>query len=257
MANDIKKPEPKKHSFFHQHLNFKKDGPFNTYFNILIGYIDSVIFLNLFFILTSILVFSFGPSLCAVVATYNDLANNKDEKRYRAYFKHFKEYLTIPMIIFGVLYLGFLCLAVYSSWFYFLNTQNSLWFYIPFILTLLIFLLLTVFATYLTQLYVRMDVNFKTIFKNALLLTFSKGANALLCVFSFALFFVLPFLLIEYLFLFFIIIGFSVCILSCNMSVYSVVDKFLIKTSDEEEKGEKPIKTDLIDKKYKNTIRNK
>jgi uncharacterized membrane protein YesL len=240
----------KKKGFLHAHLNFRKDGAFMTYINILIGYLDTVVAVNFFFLLTSVGVITIGPGLEAMNEVFNDIADNRTEKRYRSYFRHFKESFNVPLIVFGLLLAGLMAGFSYAFIFAFMNLNKHSWIVSIMILSVFFMFFLSRFASYVFLQYARMKLSFKQILKNSFYLAAGYPKALVLTDLSFLICIVVPLIFIEYAFPFLLIIGFSLLVLSSMMSVYSIVDHYVIKGEEDEEgepKEDKPnFRLDLI-----------
>ena len=223
-------PEPeKKRRYFHGHLSVRKYGVFATYINILIGYIETVIFYNFFFLASSVGVITIGPGLASLHWCFYDLSMNRTEKRYRLYWKHFKDSFHLPIIFFGFLMTAFWAGLIYLFYFCLLNLNTASWLIGPLILGVVLYLYSARVSAYVYLQYVRLALPFSTILKNAFLLSSGYWKNALLCDLAFLVLFNVPLFLIEYCWSIVLVITLAWSVLSCEMSLYSVVDQYAIK----------------------------
>ncbi|MDD6240057.1 MAG: DUF624 domain-containing protein [Eubacteriales bacterium] len=242
-------------SFFHRALR-RKDGAFKNYISILIGYIDTVILYNFFFIGVSLGIVTIGPALVGMVDCYNEFLNNHTEHRYRLFFKKFKENFNLPNVIVGLIFTGCLASIFYLFLFFSQNWGSHawiipLWVFANFVLLYLV----TSFAFYALG-KVRMQLDTKTILSNSFKLAAGSLGSSLMAGLGFAAFFLVPLIFFEYCFPLLIVISFSGAMLSCMMAVYPALDPFVLITPEEEEleeeeyqKDEKPhLRLDLIDK---------
>lgn len=249
----------KKKGFFHARLSVKKDGPFRTYINILIGYIDTVVLMNFFFIGTSLGIVTIGPGLAAMYDVYEDIAENRNEHRYRAYFRHFKEEFNLPNVLVGLLSVLVMAGLSYAFYFFFLNVKSYIWFTIPMILSILLILYINRFLAYYFLQNSRLNLSFKSRIHNSFLLSIAYIKNLLLCDLGFAVLFLVPLIFIEYCFPLLIVITFSSTSLSCMMSIYSVVNKYALRDIDydpaEIKETEPNLRLDLINNKKQETVK--
>lgn len=246
-------PEKKKKTFFHHSLS-RKDSPFANYINILIGYADSRVLYNLFFILVSLGIVTIGPAFVARTDCFNDFIGDKTEKRYRLFFKKLKENFSLPNVLFGIILTLVEAALGYLFVFCRTNFKASTYLIVPWICT--VFLqgyLAVVFAFYALR-KVRRDLPTKTILKNAFILAIGGGKSSILSLFSFLILMVLPLFFFEYCFVLFILIEFSWITLSRRRSSYSLVDKYVLynpEAIEEEEHPKEPkanLRLDLIQK---------
>jgi hypothetical protein len=254
----MSEPE-KKRKLFHGRQSFKKYGSFSTYINLLIGYMDTVVLLNFFFILTSLGVITIGPGLLSMNQVYNDIIDNRTQHRYRAYFRYFKEDFRLSYILFGLLFVGCLCGLAYGGLFAFMNLAEHVW--VASILVLVVFFMcyLSRVAAFFFLQTARMELPFKTILSNS----FKLASGSLKCLalsdLSFLVLLLLPALYIQYTFPYLIIIGFGWLVLSCMMSVYGEVDPYVLKKDDDDGSEVKEedvhLRLDLLDKEEKNPVK--
>ncbi|MCH3966903.1 MAG: YesL family protein [Bacilli bacterium] len=247
------KEKKQKKSFFHARLSFKRDGPFRTYINILIGYIDSVVLMNFFFLAVSLGIITIGPGLAALYDSYEDLAENRSQKRYRGYFRHFKEEFKLGNILVGFLSTAVLAGLSYSFYFFFLNVKNQIWLTIPVVLTVLVVFFLNRFVAYFFLQNARLKLPVSTILHNSFLLSLAYIKNALICDLGFLAFFLVPLMFLEYCIPVLAVLSFSGAALSCEMSLYSVVDKYCLKDPNldpaEIKEDDPHLRLDLLDQK--------
>lgn len=243
-----KSEKEKKHLFFR---NLKRDdSPFKNFISILIGYADTVLLYNIFFIVTSLGIVTIGPSIVAMVDCFNDFVANKTEHRYRKFFQYIKRNFNVENIILGILFTGLLAGLCYLFIFFLINTPKNQWMIVPWILAHLLMIYSVCFFSFYSLMKVRMDLPTKTIIINSLKLAAGSIKSILFVLLSFAIIFFVPLIFIEYTFPLFILISFSATILACMMSCYKEVDKYVIYMPDdlevkEDKKGD--INFDLID----------
>ncbi len=242
-----------KKTFFHGRLSFRKYGSFPTYINILIGYIDTVLILNLFFLVTSLGIITIGPGLAAMHQVYEDIIGNRTEKRYRAYFRYFAEDFTFPIILFGLLLTAMMAGFSYGFFFFQLNFSAYPWMVVFFVLDIVVFLFLARLSAYFFTQFARMTLPFKTLFSNALRLSLGYFRNLLVCDLGFVVFFGLPLIFVDRAFPVFLIIGFAGTVLSCMMSVYGPVNNYVLMEdkpdTDDVPETKATLHLDLIDTK--------
>ena len=82
---------------------------------------------------------------------------------------------------------------------------------------------------------IRSNLDYKTCLTNGLKLAAGSIKHSLFCSLSFILLFVTPLIFIERTFILFIVIEFTLSILACLLSTYSLVDKYIIYQVSEEE----------------------
>jgi uncharacterized membrane protein YesL len=230
--------EKEKKHFFHARLNLSRYGSFATFINILIGYIDTVVLDNFFFILTSLGIITIGPGLASLHACFEDCVANRTEHRYRAYFRHFKEAFHLPIILLGLLLTGVYAALGYGFFFFHINLATHLWLTVFLVLDVFLFFFLARFFAYFFLQYVRMELPIKTLLKNAWLLSLSHPKEMLIGDVGFALFFLIPLVFIDRAFPLFIAMSFTGAVLSEMMSVYKIVDSYVLKDVDEDDDGE-------------------
>ena len=213
-----KKEKKERKGFFLRNLS-KSDSPFRNFISILIGYIDNVVLYNIFFIVTSIGIVTIGPAIYAIYKGYNRIIANQTDHRYRRFFKDVKENFNLEICL-----MGFILALLVGGIIYMFN-----------------FLLLYVvtFFSFYFQMKVKMDLPGKVILNNAFRLAAGSIRSIIFVLFSFAIFFLVPLIfLIFYTIPLFILFCFSATFLSCMMSTYSTVEKYLIYTPEIEEKEE-------------------
>ena len=128
-----------KRKVFHLQIN-KNDSSLKKFFLVLFSYIDTLIVLNLFFIVFSLGIITFGPTLMATSESIIKITNNKGNKIYSSFFKSFKNYFKLPYIIFGIVFLLIIGGTTYLSFFFFQNIFDYQYLIVPWIL--MIFLVL-------------------------------------------------------------------------------------------------------------------
>lgn len=247
-VKEIKPEKEKKHLFF-RNLN-KNDGPFRNFISILIGYIDTILLYNIFFIVTALGIVTIGPALVSMVDCYNDFVANKTEHRYRKFFQYLKRNFNVENVILGIVLTGILAGLCYLFLFFLINTPKNQWMIVPWILAHILMIYSVCFFSFYSLMKVRINLPTKIIITNALKLALGSIKSILFVLLSFGIIFFVPLVFFEYTFPLFILISFSATTLACMMSCYTEVDKHVIYMPNdlevkEEKKGE--IKFDLID----------
>lgn len=251
----IKKPKEKKHSFLR---NLRRDdSPFKNFISILIGYADTVVLYNIFFLLTSLGIVTIGPGLVSIVECYNDFVGNKTEKRYRRYFKYLKKNFNLENSLLGIIFTGLIALIFYLFVFFLINTGKYSWLIAPWILANVILFYLVAFVSFYILMRIRIYLPIKTVINNSLRLAAGAIKSVIGCLVSFGVFILVPFIFLEYAFPLLILISFTAAILGCTMSVYKEVDKLCIysdadldKDLNEIEEKKANLKLDMIDKDF-------
>ena len=82
---------------FHLEIS-RKDPAIKKFFLVLFSYIDSLIILNLFLIVFSLGIITFGPTLLSVNESIINITHNKSERLYSSFFNLFKKYFKLPYI---------------------------------------------------------------------------------------------------------------------------------------------------------------
>lgn len=247
-VKEVKPKKEKKHLFFRS-LN-KNDGPFRNFISILIGYIDTILLYNIFFIITALGIVTIGPALVSMVDCYNDFVANKTEHRYRKFFQYLKRNFNVENVILGIVLTGILAGLCYLFIFFLINTPENQWMIVPWILAHILMIYSVCFFSFYSLMKVRINLPTKIIITNALKLALGSIKSILFVLLSFGIIFFVPLVFFEYTFPLFILISFSTTTLACMMSCYSEVDKHVIYMPNdlevkEEKKGD--IKFDLID----------
>lgn len=224
----------KKKKFFHLDIN-PSDSSLKKFFLVLFSYIDSLIVLNVLFIVLSLGIITLGPALLATSHSMVNITNNKSEKIYTSFFKYFKEYFKLPYILFGLVLSLLLAGTTYLSFFFFENIFEYQVFIVPWILMIfLVLYLIDAFSCFILFV-IRSNLPIRTCLTNGLKLSIGSLKYSLFCTLSFSFLFITPLIFIERTFILFIIIEFTLTILGCLLSVYSLVDKYIIYPSNEEE----------------------
>ena len=247
-VKEVKPEKEKKHLFF-RNLS-KSDGPFRNFISILIGYIDTILLYNIFFIVIALGIVTIGPALVSMVDCYNDFVANKTEHRYRKFFQYLKRNFNVENVILGIVLTGILAGLCYLFLFFLINTPKNQWMIVPWILAHILMIYSVCFFSFYSLMKVRINLPTKIIITNALKLALGSIKSILFVLLSFGVIFFVPLVFFEYTFPLFILISFSATTLACMMSCYSEVDKHVIYMPNdlevkEEKKGE--IKFDLID----------
>lgn len=250
----------KKKTFFHRSLS-RKDSPFSNYINLLIGYADTRLLYNFFFLAMSLSLVLIGPSFVARNECFNQFLSGKTEKRYRLFFRKVKENFSLSNVLFGLFlasgeaalgYLFVFCRINFKAADYLL----AVWIAAVFLQRYLA----TVFAYYALR-KVRRNLDSKTIIKNSLILALGSIKSDRIAGFSFIVLILVPVFFFEYCFPLFFLIEFSWVTLSRRMAIYSTVDKYVIYNPEEIEKEENPkepkanLRLDLINKKPEDILK--
>ena len=218
---------------FHNKIN-KKDKSYKKFIAIFIGYLDTVLLLNIFFIGTCLSIVGIGPSLISMTKSFLLISENKIEKRYSTYFINFKKYFNLVNVLFGLIITSLLAGLFYLFIFFYINTPSAQYLIIPWVLDVFLILFIICFSSYFSLMYLRMDLSVKTIIKNSIYLSIGGIKNNIFCSLSFIIVFVVPLIFIIQTFALFITIIFSTTVLACMFSVYSLVDKYIIYPYDYE-----------------------
>lgn len=257
------KEEKKKHKLFHGSL-YKEDGPFRNYINILIGYIDTMVLYNFFFIGVSLVIITIGPALVGMNACFNDFIGNNTERRYRKFFQKFKENFSLANVLAGLLLVIVLAFCVYMALFCAQNYGHYLWLTVPWVLVHFLAIYAALVFAYYALMKVRMDLPTRTIVKNAFVLASGAVKPALMSLLSFGVLFLVPLIFLEYTIPLFVLLEFSWVTLSMMMTVYTEVDKYVIYNPEKEEEELKKkeeediphLRLDLIPEKPKKAKKN-
>ena len=223
----------KRNKIFHNQIH-RSDKNYKKFISIFIGYLDTVVILNIFFIITSLTIVGIGPSIISITKSYLLISENKIEKRYRTYFKNFKKYFNPLTVFFGIIVTGLLAGLFYLFIFFYINTPTSTYLVIPWILDVFLILFIVNYSSYFSLMYLKMDLDSKTILKNSLYLSIGGIKNNIFCSLSFIIIFVIPLIFIIQTFILFVVLVFSTTILACTFSVYSLIDKYVIYPYDKE-----------------------
>ena len=248
-----KNEQKKKKSFFHRSLS-RKDSPFANYINILIGYADTRVIYNFFFVLVSLGIVTIGPAFVARNDCFNDFLANKTEKRYRLFFAKFKKNFNLGNVLFGLILTSLEAALGYLFVFCRINFKNNARRIAPWIASVFLQGYLAVVFSYYALRTVRRNLPTKTIVKNAFILAIGGGKSSLISLFSFVILVLLPAFFFEYCFLLFVLIEFSWVTLSRRMADYPLVDKYVIYDPEKIEEEEHPkepkanLRLDLIQK---------
>ena len=233
-----KKEKKERKGFFLRNLS-KSDSPFRNFISILIGYIDTVVLYNIFFIVTSIGIVTIGPAIYAIYKGYNRIIANQTDHRYRRFFKDVKENFNLEICLMGFILALLVGGIIYMFIFFFINTGNNQWMIVPWVAANFLLLYMVTFFSFYFQMKVKMDLPGKVIINNAFRLAAGSIRSIIFVLFSFAIFFLVPLIfLIFYTIPLFVLFCFSATFLSCMMSTYSTVEKYLIYTPEIEEKEE-------------------
>lgn len=232
ITNEIKEEskypvKKKKKHFFHGYIS-SQDSYFKKYISILIGFLDTMIIDNIFFIICSIPIISIGPALLALASSILDINENKIEKRYRKYFFHFKEHFNLKIIIFGLIVSLSIASLSYTILLCYINLPNFQFLIIIWVLATFLLLYVVNFASFFILMYLKMDVDFKTVVSNSFKLSAGSIKSNLLCDLAFIVAIILPLIFLIRAFFILILLSFSFTLLSCLMAVYPTVDKYLI-----------------------------
>lgn len=151
--------------------------PVGLFLFLLITKILPLIEINLLFILTSLPVLTFPPSLAAMNKTMQHLLTGGEESIWKVYFRAFK---TEFLASFGIGALSILLLSglAYGAYFYYLN--NDTWIYVFFFFFLVLLFILSysiLMWAYLMKVSVKLPL--KSVLKNAIILTFSYPKQTL------------------------------------------------------------------------------
>ena len=110
--SQVNKNQKEKKHFFLRNIR-RDDSPFKNFISILIGYADTILLYNIFFILTSLGVITIGPGLVSMTECFNEFVGNKTEHRYRRYFQKFKKNFNFENCLLGVIFTALVALLVY------------------------------------------------------------------------------------------------------------------------------------------------
>ena len=237
---------------FHRRLK-RSDSAFKNYISILIGYLDTVILYNFFFLGVSLGIVTIGPALVGMVDCYNEFLSNHTEHRYRLFFQKLKENFNLPNVIFGILLTGSLASFAYLFLFYATNWGSHAWIIPMWVITNVVMLYLVTSFSYYALGKVRMQLDTKTILSNSFKLAAGAIKQNLIAWFAFALFFLVPAIFYEYCIPLLVLLSLSGCVLSMMMACYPALDPFVILSPEEEEVEENPVeekpnlRLDLID----------
>ena len=252
IANEKKE----KSHFFLRNIR-RDDSPFKNFISILIGYADTILLYNIFFILTSLGIITIGPGLVSMTECFNEFVGNKTDHRYRRYFQKFKKNFNFENCLLGVIFTGFVALICYLFIFFFINTPKHVWLIAPWVLSNVFLVYLVSFTSFYILMRIRIDLPIKIVITNSLKLAAGAIKSVIFCLLSFGVMIVVPAVFFEYTFPLFILIEFSMTTLACMMSVYSEVDKLCIYSDkdldtdlNEVEEKKANIKLDLIDENF-------
>jgi len=162
-----KTDKKKRRKFFHSRLSIKKNGIFATYINLLIGYMDTVVLYNIFFLITGLGIITIGPGLQAMVDGYEEIIANHSEHRYRKYFVLLKKNFNAPCIFLGLLETGLLAGFCYIFIMALANYTTYGWMVVVMALCVWLFLLTIRFFAYYHLQTTRISLPTSTILKNS------------------------------------------------------------------------------------------
>lgn len=227
-----------KRKFFHLQIN-KNDSSLKKFFLVLFSYIDTLIVLNLFFIVFSLGIITFGPTLLSISESIIKITNNKGNKIYSSFFKSFKNYFKLQYIIFGIAFLLIIGGTTYLSFFFFQNLFDHQYLIVPWILMIFLVLFIIDASSSYILFTIRSKLDNITCLTNGIKLAAGSIKHSLFCSLSFIILFITPLIFIERTFILFIVIEFTLTILACLLSTYSLVDKYIIYQVNEEEELQK------------------
>ena len=201
--------------------------------------------LNFLFLLTCLGVITIPAAITARNAITVTMYRDKNHFLWRDYMKAFKTDFWRALLG-GVIYLVLLGLFFIAAYFYYqLTKQVGFAFIVPMVLAIFMFMVAYISAVYFFRMLPTVDLKLWPLFKNSVMLFFLNFPRNLLALLIIAIFAFVGFGLLPYSAVVLVGIHFSLLSLALSFITYGAVEKYVIRSDDEEAED---LTTDAYDK---------
>ena len=190
---------------------------------------------NFLFILSCLGVVTIPAALTALNYITLTMYRDKNHFLWRDYWKAFKTDFWRSLVG-GLVFGALLTVFFIASYFYFqLTRQNGMFFIVPMVLSVFLFLVTYIAAVYFFQMLPTVDVKLWPLLKNSFMLFFLNFPRNLLALLVAAIFIFVGFGLLPFSAVVLVCVHFSLMSLALNFITYNAVEKYVIQPEDEEE----------------------
>ena len=191
--------------------------------------------LNFLFIISCLGVVTIPAAITARNAITLIMYRDKNHFLWRDYWKAFKTDFWRALLG-GVIFGTLLTLFFIASYFYLQLTQKAGgMFIVPMVLSIFMFLVAYISGVYFFRMLPTVDLKFWPLLKNSLMLFFLNFPRNLLSILIIAIFAFIGFGLLPYSAVILVCIHFSLESLSLDFITYAAVEKYVIRSEEEEE----------------------